>query len=53
MIAVEQADDEISIIIASAVGVTFQVTADQALKLSRALAVAAEHAKKHIASGDA
>lgn len=56
-IAVEQVDDEITIIIASVVGVHFQVTADQALKLSRALAVAAENAKKagasiHTQAGD-
>jgi len=53
VIAVEQADDEISVMIASVVGVSFQLTADQALKLSRALAVAAENAKKFLASGDA
>jgi len=40
-ITVEQIDDEITIAIASVVCVHFQVTADQALKLSRALAVAA------------
>ncbi|WP_018319320.1 hypothetical protein [Bradyrhizobium sp. WSM2793] len=45
-IIVEQADDEITAVIASVVGVHFQVSADQALKLSRALAVAAENAKK-------
>jgi len=36
--------------IASVVGVHFRVTADQALKLSRALAVAAENAAKFLAS---
>ncbi|MDA9537437.1 hypothetical protein ACM41_14900 [Bradyrhizobium sp. CCBAU 21362] len=45
-IVVEQVDDEITIVIASVVGVHFEVTADQALKLSRALAVAAENAAK-------
>lgn len=45
-ICVEQIDDEITIAIASAIGVHFQVTADQALELSRALAVAAENAAK-------
>ncbi|WP_050385368.1 hypothetical protein [Bradyrhizobium pachyrhizi] len=43
-IAVEQIDDEITIVITSVVGVHFQVTADQALALSRALAVAAANA---------
>ena len=42
-ICVEQIDDEITISIASVVGVHFEVTADQALALSRALAVAAEN----------
>ncbi|MCP1765009.1 MULTISPECIES: hypothetical protein [Bradyrhizobium] len=45
-ICVEQIDDEITIAIASVVGIHFQVTADQALELSRALAVAAENAAK-------
>ncbi|MDA9405911.1 MULTISPECIES: hypothetical protein [unclassified Bradyrhizobium] len=45
-IAVEQIDDEITVAIASAVGVHFQLTAKQALRLSRALAVAAENAAK-------
>jgi hypothetical protein len=49
-IAVEQIDDEITVAIASVVGVHFQITADQALKLSRALAVAAENAAKFPAS---
>ncbi|KYK44884.1 hypothetical protein A1D31_11750 [Bradyrhizobium liaoningense] len=49
-IAVEQIDDEITVAIASVVGVHFQVTAEQALKLSRALAVAAENATKFRAS---
>lgn len=45
-ICVEQIDDEITVAIASVVGVHFELTADQALKLSRALAVAAENAAK-------
>ncbi|KRR18084.1 hypothetical protein CQ14_41340 [Bradyrhizobium lablabi] len=49
-ITVEQIDDEITVAIASIVGVHFQVTADQAFKLSRALAVAAESAAKFRAS---
>lgn len=49
-ICVEQIDDEITVSIASVVGVHFQVTADQALELSRALAVAAENARKARAS---
>ncbi|MGY3622198.1 hypothetical protein [Bradyrhizobium sp. USDA 10063] len=43
-ITVEQLEDEITVSIASVVGVHFQVTVDQALKLSRALAVAAAKA---------
>jgi hypothetical protein len=49
-IAVEQIDEEITVAIASVVGVHFQVTAYQALKLSRALAWAAENAAKFLAS---
>lgn len=49
-ITVEQIDDEITVAIASVVRIHFQVTADQALKLSRALAVAAENAAKFPAS---
>jgi hypothetical protein len=45
-IIVEQIDDEITVAIASLVGVHFQVTAAQALKLSQALAAAAENAEK-------
>lgn len=45
-ICVEQIDDEITVAIASVVGSHFQATADQALELSRALAVAAENAAK-------
>ena len=45
-IAVEQIDDEIIIAIASFVGIDFQLTADQALELSRALAAAAANATK-------
>ena len=51
-ITVEQIDDEITVAIASVVCVHFQVTADQALKLSRALAVAADNAAKFLASTD-
>jgi hypothetical protein len=49
-ITVEQIDDEITVAIASTVCVHFEVTADQALKLSRALAVAADNAAKFLAS---
>lgn len=49
-ICVEQIDDEITVSIASVVGVHFELTADQALKLSRALTVAAENAAKFRAS---
>ncbi|MBB4399234.1 hypothetical protein GGD62_008384 [Bradyrhizobium sp. ERR14] len=49
-IIVEQIDDEISIAIASVVGVHLQVTAGQARELSRSLAVAAENAEKFRAS---
>ncbi|MCP3412724.1 hypothetical protein NLM16_01265 [Bradyrhizobium brasilense] len=49
-ITVEQIDDEITVAIASVVGVHFQVTADQARELSRALAVAAENAAKFLES---
>lgn len=45
-IAVEQIDDEITVVIASVIGVHFELTAQQALRLSRALAVAAENASK-------
>ena len=47
-IAVEQMDDEITVAIASVVCVHFQLTADQALKLCRALAMAAENAAKFL-----
>ncbi len=49
-ITVEQIEDEITVAIASVVCVQFQVTADQALKLSRALAAAADNAAKFLAS---
>lgn len=51
-IAVEQVDDEITVIIASVVGVHFELTADQALDFSRALATAAANARKFAASID-
>ncbi|WP_245314062.1 hypothetical protein [Bradyrhizobium elkanii] len=50
-ITVEQIDDEITVTIASIVGVDFQVTADQALELSRVLATAAADAKKASGAG--
>lgn len=40
-IIVEQVEDEINVIVASVVGVDFQLTAGQAIELSRALAEAA------------
>jgi hypothetical protein len=43
-ITVEQIEDEITVIIASVVGVDFQLSAAQALELSRALAAAAANA---------
>ncbi|WFU14682.1 hypothetical protein [Bradyrhizobium sp. CB3481] len=49
-IIIEQIDDEITLSIASVVGVHFQVTAEQALKLSEALVIAAENAAKSRAS---
>ncbi|MEH2517562.1 hypothetical protein V1279_003135 [Bradyrhizobium sp. AZCC 1610] len=52
-IIVEQIDNEITVAIASVVGVHFQVTAEQALELSRALALAAENAAKSPASTEA
>lgn len=51
-ITVEQIEDEITVAIASVVCVQFQVTADQALKLSRALAAAADNAAKFLASAE-
>ncbi|MCP3405643.1 hypothetical protein [Bradyrhizobium sp. CCGB01] len=45
-ILVEQIDGEITVAIASVVSVYLQLTADQARKLSRALAVAAKNAEK-------
>lgn len=47
-IAVEQVDDEITVAIAGIVCVHFQLTADQALRFSRALAMAAENAAKFL-----
>lgn len=43
-IIVEQIEDEITVIIANVIGVDFQLTAVQALDLSRALAAAAANA---------
>jgi hypothetical protein len=45
-VLVEQIQDEITVVIASVVNVRFEVTADQALELSRALAAAAANALK-------
>jgi len=47
-ICIEQMDDEITLVIASIVGVHFQVTVEQALELSRALAVSAEKARQSL-----
>ncbi|PDT64904.1 hypothetical protein CO683_35270 [Bradyrhizobium ottawaense] len=49
-VCVEQIDDEITVAIASIVGVHFQVTANQAREIARALTVAAENAEKYLAS---
>jgi len=49
-ITVEQIDEEITVAIASAVCVHFQVTVDQALKLSRAPAVAADNAARYLSA---
>ncbi|MDA9498148.1 MULTISPECIES: hypothetical protein [Bradyrhizobium] len=49
-ICIEQMDDEITLVIASIVGVHFQVTVEQALELSRALAVSAEKARQSLLS---
>jgi hypothetical protein len=43
-VLVEQIQDEITVVIASVVNVHFEVTAEQALQLSRALAAAAANA---------
>jgi hypothetical protein len=43
-VLVEQIENEITVVIASVVNVHFEVTADQALQLSRALAAAAGNA---------
>ncbi|MGJ5120973.1 hypothetical protein [Bradyrhizobium oligotrophicum] len=45
-VMVEQIDEEITVSIASVVSVNFQLTPEQAMKLSRALAVAADSAAK-------
>ncbi len=49
-IIVEQVEDEIDVIIASVVGVDFQLTAGQAIELSRALAEAAANVTPSTAS---
>ena len=43
-VLVEQIEDEITVVIASTVNVHFEVTADQAIQLSRALVAAAANA---------
>jgi hypothetical protein len=48
-----EVDDEITIVIASFVCVQFHVTSDQARKLSRALAAAAENAETFVAQAGA
>jgi hypothetical protein len=45
---VDQIEDEITVIIASVVGVDFQLSAAQALELSRALAAAATNATAEV-----
>jgi hypothetical protein len=52
-IAVGQVDDEITVAIAGIICVHFELTAEQAARLSRALAVAAENAAKFLASDEA
>ena len=47
-ITVDQIEDEITVIIASVVGVDFQLSAAQALELSRALAAAATNATAEV-----
>ena len=51
-VIVEQIEDEITVSIASVVSVYLQLTPEQAIKLSRALAVAAERAAEFLASGE-
>jgi hypothetical protein len=48
VVDVEQRDDEITFAIAGIVCVNFDLSPDQALKLSRALATAAENASKFL-----
>jgi hypothetical protein len=43
-VLVEQIQDEITVVIASVVNVHFEITAEQALQISRALAAAAANA---------
>ena len=49
--AVEQIDDEITVAIAGVVGVHFQVTSEQALKISNALTAAAKNASEFLSAG--
>lgn len=51
-VLVEQIQDEITVVIASTVNVHFEVTAQQALQLSHALAAAAANALAAGASND-
>jgi hypothetical protein len=48
VIDIEQIDEEITFVVAGIVCVNFELTADQALKLSKALAVAGENANKFL-----
>lgn len=50
-IAVEQIDDEITVAIEGVVGVHFQVTSEQALKISNALTAAAKNASEILSAG--
>jgi len=52
-VTVEQVDDEIIVAIAGIVCVHFLITADQALKLSGALALAAENASRFVEANKA
>lgn len=51
-VLVEQIEDEITVVIASSVNVDFELTADQALQLSKALSAAAANAVAAAASAD-
>ncbi|CAL74419.1 hypothetical protein BRADO0476 [Bradyrhizobium sp. ORS 278] len=51
-VVVEQIDEEITVSIASVVSVNFQLTPEQTMELSRALAIAAEKAAEFLASDE-